>query len=167
MGKPSKLCNESNITFLSALSQPSRLITDVFFSCPLTRAINSFCRILLIPTAEPISRLAPLLRDIPAPRLYDEIIKLLLGGKAERTFELLCQYGLFAPLFPASGEALERDPEYAGSLIRQALANTDTRIREGKPVTPAFLFAALLWPALPARVLRLQSRGMPPIPAMQ
>ncbi|MDR6356006.1 poly(A) polymerase [Pseudomonas psychrotolerans] len=95
------------------------------------------------------------------------MIKLLLGGKAERTFELLCQYGLFAPLFPASGEALERDPEYAGSLIRQALANTDARIREGKPVTPAFLFAALLWPALPERVRYHQERGLPPIPAMQ
>lgn len=34
-------------------------------------------------------------------------------------------------------------------------------------MTPAFLFAALLWPALPARVLELQDRGMPPIPAMQ
>ncbi|MEB4850027.1 hypothetical protein RXP09_28875, partial [Pseudomonas aeruginosa] len=44
-------------------------------------------------------------------------------------------------------------------LIRQALANTDARIRQGKPVTPAFLFAALLWPALPARVAQLQETG--------
>ena len=47
------------------------------------------------------------------------------------------------------------------------MRNTDLRIKQGKPVTPAFLFAALLWPALPARVLRLQDQGMPPIPAMQ
>ena len=47
------------------------------------------------------------------------------------------------------------------------MANTDLRVKQNKPVTPAFLFAALLWPALPARVLRLQERGMPPIPAMQ
>jgi poly(A) polymerase len=47
------------------------------------------------------------------------------------------------------------------------LVNTDLRIKQNKPVTPAFLFAALLWPALPKRVLRLQDRGMPPIPAMQ
>src|SRR5690606_12217162 len=59
------------------------------------------------------------------------------------------------------------DPEYAGTLIRQALANTDERIRLGKPVTPAFLFAALLWPAIPARAAALQARGMPAIPALQ
>ena len=39
-------------------------------------------------------------------------------------------------------------------------------MKQGKPVTPAFLFAALLWPALPARVLHLQNQGVPPIPAM-
>ncbi|MBB2898056.1 polynucleotide adenylyltransferase PcnB [Pseudomonas sp. AS2.8] len=142
------------------LEDPVRMLRAVRFAAKLDFQIETA-------TAEPISRLAPLLRDIPAPRLFDEVIKLLLGGKAERTFELLCQYGLFAPLFPASGEALERDPEYAGSLIRQALANTDTRIREGKPVTPAFLFAALLWPALPERVRHHQELGLAPIPAMQ
>ncbi|MGQ7817333.1 polynucleotide adenylyltransferase PcnB [Metapseudomonas furukawaii] len=118
-------------------------------------------------SAAPIRQLAPLLRDIPSARLFDEVLKLFLSGKAERTFELLVQYDLFAPLFPASAAALERDPEYTGRLIRQALINTDERIHQGKPVTPAFLFAALLWPALPARAALLQERGMPPIPAMQ
>ncbi|MBA1272013.1 polynucleotide adenylyltransferase PcnB [Stutzerimonas azotifigens] len=118
-------------------------------------------------SAAPIRQLAPLLREIPSARLFEEVLKLFLAGRAERTFELLLEYDLFAPLFPASAEALEHNPEYTGTLIRQALANTDLRIRQGKPVTPAFLFAALLWPALPARVLELQDRGMPPIPAMQ
>lgn len=118
-------------------------------------------------SAAPIRQLAPLLRDIPSARLFEEVLKLFLNGRAERTFELLLEYDLFAPLFPASAEALEHNPEYTGTLIRQALANTDLRVRQGKPVTPAFLFAALLWPALPARVLELQERGMPPIPAMQ
>ena len=80
---------------------------------------------------------------------------------------MLLEYDLFAPLFPASADALEDNPEYAGTLIRNALANTDLRIAQGKPVTPAFLFAALLWPALPARVAEVQARGLPPIPAMQ
>ncbi len=118
-------------------------------------------------SAAPIRQLAPLLRDIPSARLFEEVLKLFLNGRAERTFELLLEYDLFAPLFPASAEALEHNPEYTGTLIRQALANTDLRVRQGKPVTPAFLFAALLWPALPARVQELQQRGMPPIPAMQ
>ncbi|MBO3276676.1 polynucleotide adenylyltransferase PcnB [Pseudomonas schmalbachii] len=142
------------------LEDPVRMLRAVRFAAKLDFEIEKH-------TAQPIHRLAPLLRDIPSARLFDEVIKLFLSGHAERTFELLVHYGLFAPLFPASAKALERDPEYAGKLIRQALANTDTRIHQGKPVTPAFLFAALLWPALPARVLQLQERGMPPIPAMQ
>ena len=139
---------------------PVRMLRAVRFAAKLDFEIERH-------SAEPIADLAELLDGIPSARLFDETLKLFLGGKAERTFELLLEYDLFAPLFPASATALERNPEYAGTLIRNALANTDLRIQQGKPVTPAFLFAALLWPALPARVLELQDRGMPPIPAMQ
>ncbi len=139
---------------------PVRMLRAVRFAAKLDFEIERH-------SAEPIAELADLLDGIPSARLFDETLKLFLGGKAERTFELLLEYDLFAPLFPASAAALERNPEYAGTLIRTALANTDLRIQQGKPVTPAFLFAALLWPALPARVLELQDRGMPPIPAMQ
>jgi poly(A) polymerase len=37
-------------------------------------------------------------------------------------------------------------------LIDQAMHNTDARIRAGKPVTPGFLLAALLWRDYQARV---------------
>ncbi|CAN7696363.1 polynucleotide adenylyltransferase PcnB [Aquipseudomonas alcaligenes] len=142
------------------LEDPVRMLRAVRFAAKLGFEIEKH-------SAAPIRRLAPMLQDIPSARLFDEILKLFLGGKAERTFELLLEYDLFAPLFPAAAASLERDPEYAGALIRQALANTDERIRQGKPVTPAFLFAAMLWPALPARAALLQERGMPPIPAIQ
>lgn len=139
---------------------PVRMLRAVRFAAKLGFEIDKH-------SAAPIRPLARLLNDIPAARLFDEVLKLLLGGQGERTFELLCQYDLFAPLFPASAKALKADPEYAGTLIRQALANTDERIRLGKPVTPAFLFAVLLWPAIPARAAALQARGMPAIPALQ
>ncbi len=139
---------------------PVRMLRAIRFAAKLDFEIEKH-------SAEPIADLADLLNDVPSARLFDEIIKLFLSGKAERTFELLLEYELFAPLFPASAEALEDNPEYAGTLIRNALANTDQRIAQGKPVTPAFLFAALLWPALPARVAAVQARGLPPIPAMQ
>lgn len=142
------------------LEDPVRMLRAVRFAAKLDFEIEKH-------SAAPIRRLAPMLRDIPSARLFDEVLKLFLAGRAERTFELLVEYDLFAPLFPASARALERDPDYTGDLIRQALANTDERIAQGKPVTPAFLFAALLWPALPARAAQLQERGMPPIPAMQ
>jgi len=142
------------------LEDPVRMLRAIRFAAKLDFDIERH-------TAEPIERLAPMLRDIPAARLFDEVLKLFLAGQAERTFELLLDYDLFAPLFPAAAEALEDNPDYSYELISLALANTDERIAQGKPVTPAFLFAALLWPALPARVLAQQDRGLPPIPAMQ
>src|SRR5690606_17120778 len=142
------------------MEDPVRMLRAVRFAAKLDFVIERH-------SAAPIRRLAPLLRDIPAARLFEEVLKLFLAGRAERTFDLLIEFDLFAPLFPASAAALKEQPEYADKLIRKALINTDERIRLGKPVTPAFLFATLLWPALPARVLDMQERGMPPIPAMQ
>ena len=139
---------------------PVRMLRAVRFTAKLDFGIEKH-------TAAPIRELAPLLREIPSARLFEEVLKLFLGGQAADTFEMLVDLQLFDSLFPASAEALEHQPTYTHTLISQALTNTDLRIRQGKPVTPAFLFAALLWPALPARVLRLQVRGMPPIPAMQ
>ncbi len=118
-------------------------------------------------TATPIKAMAPLLREIPSARLFEEVLKLFLSGNASDTFEMLVDLQLFEQLFPASSDALEHEPTYTHTLISNALINTDLRVKQGKPVTPAFLFAALLWPALPHRVLRLQAKGMPPIPAMQ
>ncbi|NER65060.1 polynucleotide adenylyltransferase PcnB [Pseudomonas sp. MAFF212427] len=139
---------------------PVRMLRAVRFAAKLNFGIEKH-------TVQPIRELAPMLREIPAARLFEETLKLFLSGHAASTFEMLVDLQLFDPLFPASAEALEDQPTYTHTLISQALINTDLRIKQGKPVTPAFLFAAMLWPALPSRALRLQSRGMPPIPALQ
>ncbi len=139
---------------------PVRMLRAVRFAAKLDFGIEKH-------TVAPIRGLAPMLREIPSARLFEEVLKLFLSGYAADTFEMLVDLKLFEPLFPASFEALEHSPTYTHTLISEALINTDLRIQQNKPVTPAFLFAALLWPALPARVLRLQARGMPPIPAMQ
>src|SRR5690606_16790616 len=142
------------------LEDPVRMLRAVRFAAKLDFEIEPH-------SAAPIRRLASKLQDIPSARLFDEVLKLFLAGYAEYVYELLIKYDLFEPLFPASAQALKHSPEYTDSLIRLALASTDDRIHQGKSVTPAFLFAALLWPALPARVVQMQDRGMPPIPAMQ
>ena len=139
---------------------PVRMLRAVRFAAKLDFDIEKH-------SAAPIYKLAPMLREIPAARLFEEVLKLFLAGYAVYTYELLVDYGLFGELFPASAAALKHNPDYTDQLIRNALSNTDLRIQQGKTVTPAFLFAALLWPALPARVIKLQDRGMPPIPAMQ
>lgn len=115
-------------------------------------------------TESPIRTLAPLLSHIPSARLFEEVLKLLSAGYGEATYDKLIEYDLLAPLFPATAKAIaEGEPD---ELIRQALRNTDARIAQGKSVTPYFLFAAMLWPALQAEWRRLQDRGEPVQPAL-
>ena len=139
---------------------PVRMLRAVRFAAKLNFSIEKH-------TVEPIRDLSPMLREIPSARLFEEVLKLFLSGYASDTFEMLVDLKLFDPLFPASAEALEYNPTYTHNLITSALINTDLRIKQNKPVTTAFLFAALLWPALPKRIRRLREGGMPAIPAMQ
>ncbi len=118
-------------------------------------------------TAKPIPEMAPLLANIPPARLFEEVLKLFLSGHGVRSFELLREYGLFAPLFPQTDALLQQGDEYAAKLIRIALSNTDERIRQDKPVTPAFLYAALLWPVVSARQADLEAQeSLPPMQAL-
>ncbi|WP_052364998.1 polynucleotide adenylyltransferase PcnB [Halotalea alkalilenta] len=117
-------------------------------------------------TAAPIIDLAPLLLSIPPARLFEEVLKLFLNGAALETYRGLREHGLFAMLFPVTFDALSVMP-WAETMIEQALVNTDQRILEGKPVTPAFLYAALLWPAVVMDANALEEEGMPPALAHQ
>ncbi|MBB3330860.1 poly(A) polymerase [Halomonas campaniensis] len=117
-------------------------------------------------TEAPIHELAPLLLQIPPARLFDEILKLFMGGHGLETFHLLRHYGLFAMLFPEADEAMAELP-WAERLVELALESTDRRIAEERPVTPAFLFAALLWGPVQLRQVAHERDGMPPIPALQ
>ena len=85
-----------------------------------------------------------LLANVPAARLFDEFLKMFQAGHAEKTFDLLCEYGLFAQMFPATAEELQADPEYA-AFVRAALRNTDRRVAAGKSVTPMFLIGVFFW----------------------
>jgi poly(A) polymerase len=109
-------------------------------------------------TAEPIPRLAALLREIPPARLFDEVLKLFLGREAVANLEGLRRYGLFSHLLPLTDEALDADEPSVAALIQQALANTTARIVADQPVTPAFLFAAMLWPAYAKRLEHLERK---------
>ena len=100
-------------------------------------------------------------RAAPA-RLFEEMLKLFLSGHAVASFEGLEQHGLFAELFPESAAALRTNRSGAlRRVIVEGLANTDTRVAAGEPVSPAFLFALLLWPAYCRAMARLQKQGMP------
>ncbi len=97
----------------------------------------------------PIIPLRGLLADVPSARLFDEALKMFLGGHGEASYRSLLEYGLFEPLFPGTSKVLGgNDGARVDRLLTRALVNTDQRVRDGRPVTPAFLFAVLLWPAL-------------------
>ena len=115
-----------------------------------------------------IPELASLLADIPAARLFDETLKLYLSGNAAVTHELLCHYGVFDILFPQTAAMLHTEKDgFPRTLLIKALENTDKRNDEGKPVTPAFLFAALLWEPVRQLWQIHQEHGIPSIPALQ
>ncbi|MDR0769801.1 MAG: polynucleotide adenylyltransferase PcnB [Burkholderiales bacterium] len=114
----------------------------------------------LAPTSEaPLVKLAVLMRNIPPARLFEETQKLLLSGNAEETVAQVRRYQLL-PSFDAllSTPSAER---FAGI----ALAHTDARLKAGKTVSPAYLFAALLWPTVMRERDAHLETGMKPAPA--
>jgi poly(A) polymerase len=137
---------------------PVRMLRVVRFAARLDFAIES-------DTAHAIGTCANLLGEIPAARLFDEFLKLFLAGHAAATLDKLLEYRLLQYLLPESAHCLQRDAA-ALALVRAAMGNTDQRIAEDKPVTPAFLLAALLWPVAQRQAQHLQQRGDPPMVAM-
>ncbi|MCW5617633.1 MAG: polynucleotide adenylyltransferase PcnB [Nitrosomonas sp.] len=94
-------------------------------------------------TAQPIGDLAPLLQNVPVARLFDEMLKLLLSGHSLACVVDLRARGLHHGLLPMLDVILEQP--LGERFLTLALKNTDERILQDKPVSPAFLFASLLW----------------------
>ncbi len=133
---------------------PVRMLRAIRFATKLDMEIAT-------PTRTPIKVLAPLLGHIPAARLFEETLKLFLNGKAEENFLQMREYGLFAQLFPALDKILAQpDNDFERRFIQQMFANTDSRINADKKVTPAFIYAALLWFPILAKSEALAAEGM-------
>ena len=140
---------------------PVRMLRAVRFATKLGFRIHP-------ETEQPIEDLAPLLGDIPPARLFDEMLKLFMGGSALANFEALRHYDLFGQLFPLTEQSLTHEQEHFPlTLISRGMENTDQRIQQDKPVTPAFLFAIFLWQPVRERATRLQAEGLHPAQAMQ
>jgi len=138
---------------------PVRMLRAIRFSAKLGFTLDP-------KTAEPIPKMAHLLKNIPGARLFEEIFKLYHGGKAEKTHQLLCQYGLFAVLFPMVNATLkEKTADHP--LIQHVLENTDHRFSEQKPIMPAFLLSALLWYPLQKEAETLRKMGVSPLVSLE
>ncbi len=111
-------------------------------------------------TEAPMRELGELLNGVPPARLFEEVLKLFLGGAAVSSYELLRYYDVFRVLFPLTEEALQQEEEgFPLIFLVRALENTDRRVANGQPVTPAFLFAALLWEPVRQEAALLRKQG--------
>ena len=108
---------------------------------------------------------AHLLRDIPPARLFEETLKMFHSGHAVESLEQLCRLDLLQYLFPVADACLKAGDKNFEKFVTLALQNTDLRLKEGKPVTPAFLYAVMLWPETMARAKVFQTEE-PPVPAL-
>jgi len=117
-------------------------------------------------TAAPFATLGGLLSEAPPARLFDESLKLFLSGYGLPSFRALERYGLLQHVFPATARVLGADaPPHVRSLLEQTLASTDERVGADKPVTPAFLFAAMLWEPVRQAAQAMIAEGVEPIVA--
>ncbi|MCT8987691.1 polynucleotide adenylyltransferase PcnB [Shewanella phaeophyticola] len=124
---------------------PVRMLRAVRFATKLDMQIDAT-------TAEPINALAPLLSDIPAARMYEEVLKLFFAGKAQANYQMMQDFGLFAPLFPQVSALISESPKgHTAKMLDAVMRNTDLRVSQDKPVTPAFFYAAILWYPLKQR----------------
>jgi poly(A) polymerase len=116
-------------------------------------------------TREPIRDMADLMERVPPARLFDEMLKLLLSGHASACLRQLREVGLHQGLLPLLDVILEQP--LGERFVTLALAQTDERVLGGRPVSPAFLFAALLWHEVLAASKARQARGERPVPALE
>ena len=116
-------------------------------------------------TREPIREMAPLMERVPPARLFDEMLKLLLSGHASACLRQLREVGLHKGVLPLLDVILEQP--LGERFVTLALAQTDERVLTGRPVSPAFLFAALLWHEVLAASKARQARGERPVPALE
>ncbi len=115
-------------------------------------------------TRAPIAAHKHLLENVPQARLFEEILKLLLSGNAVECVRVLRELELHHGLLPLLDAAL--DDAEAGPFAMAALRATDERLATDKPVSPAFLLAALLWGRVERNLRRFESKGQPTVPAL-
>jgi poly(A) polymerase len=141
---------------------PVRIIRVVRFAAKLGFEIEP-------KTRAPIKEMAGLLDNVPQSRTFDEMIKLLQTGHALASIEQLRKQGLHRGVFPVLDVALDEAHRHDGreKFVQLALADTDRRVGEGKPVAPSFMLACMLWHDVLDGWQKLKKGGEPAFPALQ
>ena len=120
-------------------------------------------------TQRPIKAMSALLANVPASRLFDEMVKLLQTGHSLASLEQLKKQGLDRGIFPVLDAVLapETDHPQRHKFVELALADTDKRVAEGRAVAPSFMLACMLWHEVLGRWDALRDQGENPFPALQ
>jgi poly(A) polymerase len=137
---------------------PVRMLRAVRLAAKLGLTIESATR-------APIRKLAPLIERVPPARVFDEMLKLLMSGHASACVRQLREEGLSEGVLPLLDVILEQP--LGERFVTLALAQTDERVLSERPVSPAFLFAALLWHEVLAASKARQAKGERPLPALE
>jgi poly(A) polymerase len=97
IGDPEKRFREDHLRLLRAVRLAARLDFDIESE-----------------TEAAIVRLHPLIRDVAAERVRDELVRILTEGRARRGFELLDRTGLLQEILPevAAMKGVEQPPEF-------------------------------------------------------
>lgn len=137
---------------------PVRMLRAIRFASRLDFAMAEDTAAAIAPCAGQLTQVSP-------ARLFDELIKLLMSGHSQRTFQLIEKHHVFSVLLPGTAQVIDHADATLASHYKQlldaALTSTDQRIAEDKPVTPAFLLAALLWPMVDRIARADMSNGSP------
>src|SRR5690606_30438596 len=136
---------------------PVRMLRAVRFAAKLNGSIDPATR-------KPIGIMAHLVENVPASRLFDEMLKLLTCGHAMDCLRQLRTQGLHHGMLPLLDVVLEQPG--GKRFIELALERTDARVRGGKSISPSYLFASLLWQQVHARWQQFRTEGEGPIPAL-
>lgn len=136
---------------------PVRMLRVVRFAAKLGFKIDAATR-------APIPVMAPLIDNVPAARVFDEMLKLLMSGHALACLQQLRSEGLHHGLLPLLDVVLEQP--LGEKFVKLALSSTDERVRQDKPVSPGFLFASMLWHQVLEKWKAYQAAGEYPIPAL-
>ena len=150
IGKPARRFQEDPVRLLRAVRFASRLGLMLDAG---TEAAMSDARLFL--------------QKVPPPRLFDESLKLLQNGYAEPAFRLMHRYGFVAELLPEiTQHHLAADIESQTGLVMLALRSTDDRVRMGKPLNAAFLYAVFFWRAVCDQASRFTEEGGAPVQSL-
>ncbi len=141
---------------------PVRIVRVVRFAAKLDFEIEP-------KTRAPIVAMSELLANVPQSRLFDEMLKLLQTGHASASLDQLRKQKLDHGVFPILDAVFDEARRHPGreQFVQLALADTDRRVSEDKPVAPSFLLACLLWHDVLEHWKRNQAAGEPVFPALQ